>query len=674
MYIRQGTLGGLCAALLLTASVLVRADTCITLKPARETTRISVTQDEDGVAIRVVGAANVSGDTDKYSVSAFEGMVVWRAANVPDAAVSTSRGGGVVKVCQSAVGEAASAQPSGAGAQAPLSGGATNVTGGSTTAKSGDAASAAAPTGAGQNAAKKNSTTANAGAKSAAVTPAPTTGAASKTATQEINDPEKVVVAGVSAALKGGALEDAQDRFAHDFAPYVLYLAKPTISRRILSDAEEKRIDQQVGSTQPSTGTSVASKGSVPWLMGFAAESGAITQTSSNNVMTFNASPANLIKAMKAKDYLASYSVGAHDTLVKMVTPLSFSVSFNVAQSSNSSGTSGGAIRAFDPAPATSTTGAKGTFAGASARYSYWNHRDARDQRYQTMWADFVNRNAQPMLAAVSRLVESLGEDPKYRDAFEKWQVDTQAAITRTDMTPEEIGKAFEQRAEALRMIVGNNAVLQTLVDDAAQSIETYAKLRNDILNRITNSMAHAFEYTETQQSNLLGGPVTVTNFNPGGRTSIPNLSTFNFIMEKGSSSLGGSQFTANASTTIFNSIPIGTRIGRVRDYRAAVQTDIPLPEIPSVGMPIITFSGLFLSLLNQPLGQTVVVNDVPVSLKGNIWLFQSKLSLKVKDSGIKIPVALTYANRTELNKASDVRGSIGVTYNLDNLFASSGK
>jgi hypothetical protein len=109
-----------------------------------------------------------------------------------------------------------------------------------------------------------------------------------------------------------------------------------------------------------------------------------------------------------------------------------------------------------------------------------------------------------------------------------------------------------------------------------------------------------------------------------------------------------------------------------VQSYRAAVQADIPLPEIKNVGMPIFTFSGLFLSLLNQPLGQNVVVNDVPISLTGNIWLFQSKLSLKVKNSGVKIPVALTYTNRTELNKESDVRGSIGVTYNLDSLFANS--
>jgi hypothetical protein len=52
------------------------------------------------------------------------------------------------------------------------------------------------------------------------------------------------------------------------------------------------------------------------------------------------------------------------------------------------------------------------------------------------------------------------------------------------------------------------------------------------------------------------------------------NLSTFNFVAEKGS--IGATQFTANASTTLYNSIPLGTHIGRVRDYRFATEADIP--------------------------------------------------------------------------------------------------
>jgi len=685
------TVGRFLATLALTglaAAGSLHADSCITLKPATADTGITVSQNEGGVTIRVAGSANISGDTASYAVSSDAGGVVWTAALAADTTVSISRAGGIVKVCQTDGARAAVIQAPAAPVAQPLASPdptkATTPTAEAT--PSAGAVKPATPAPAARQEISSGSATAHdsqaktntkdqpaatgdsAGAK-------PASEQEQKAAQEQLNDPEQVVAAGVQGALKAGSLASAQARFAHDFAPYVLHLASPTISRRILSDAEEKRIDQQVSTTQPSTGTSVASKGSVPWLLGFAAEAGALTQSTSNNVLTFNGTPANIVKALKAKDYLASYSVGDNTPLVKwLFTPLSFSVSFNVAQSSSSNNSSGGGVSmagTMSGAPASSTTtGANGTLAGYTIRYSIWNHRDARDPRYQAIWNEFVDQNAQAMLEAVTSLVDALTKDPKYQDAFARWRVDTQNTISRLDMTEPEIKKAFDQQAEALRKIVGNDTVLRNLVDDAAQSIEHYADTRNNILTSISNSTAVAFEYTETQQSNLLGSPVTVTNSNPAVSNPIPNLSTFNFVVEKGS--VGATQFTANASTTIYNTIPLGTHIGRVRDYRAAVQADIPLPEITNVGMPVFTFAGLFMSLVNQPLGQMVVVNDVPISLTGNIWLFQSKLSLKVKNSGVKIPVALTYTNRTELNKESDVRGSIGVTYSLDNLFANS--
>jgi hypothetical protein len=73
---------------------------------------------------------------------------------------------------------------------------------------------------------------------------------------------------------------------------------------------------------------------------------------------------------------------------------------------------------------------------------------------------------------------------------------------------------------------------------------------------------------------------------------------------------------------------------------------------------------------LEEPLGQTVKVNDVTIARTGNIGLFQSKLTIPVKGSGIKIPISFTYSNRTELIKEKDVRGSIGFTLDLDSIFS----
>ena len=53
---------------------------------------------------------------------------------------------------------------------------------------------------------------------------------------------------------------------------------------------------------------------------------------------------------------------------------------------------------------------------------------------------------------------------------------------------------------------------------------------------------------------------------------------------------------------------------------------------------------------------------------KGHIGIGQAKLTIPLGNS-IKMPIAFTYANRTELITATEVRGNIGFTFDLDSLF-----
>jgi len=46
----------------------------------------------------------------------------------------------------------------------------------------------------------------------------------------------------------------------------------------------------------------------------------------------------------------------------------------------------------------------------------------------------------------------------------------------------------------------------------------------------------------------------------------------------------------------------------------------------------------------------------------------QAKITIRMKDTGVKIPIGVTWSNRTELIKANDVRGHIGLTYDFDSL------
>jgi hypothetical protein len=57
------------------------------------------------------------------------------------------------------------------------------------------------------------------------------------------------------------------------------------------------------------------------------------------------------------------------------------------------------------------------------------------------------------------------------------------------------------------------------------------------------------------------------------------------------------------------------------------------------------------------------------LSPTGPLWLGEAKLTFKLKNTGAEIPIAFSYANRTDLIKATSTRGHIGITYDLDKLF-----
>src|SRR5262249_30991082 len=153
------------------------------------------------------------------------------------------------------------------------------------------------------------------------------------------------------------------------------------------------------------------------------------------------------------------------------------------------------------------------------------------------------------------------------------------------------------------------------------------------------------FDYNFVRQSLPTGQALTTTQ----SSQSLPDMSNLTLVLERGFAGVDAPELTFNASGTFFSG-STQTR-GRVPDYRASLQVDVPLREIQQIGKPTLSFSGQYLHLLQEPLGQSVTLNGVTISRTGGIGVFQTKLSVPVKDSGIKIPISFTYANRTELIK-----------------------
>jgi hypothetical protein len=145
------------------------------------------------------------------------------------------------------------------------------------------------------------------------------------------------------------------------------------------ASAAENRTDQQTTAPSGASGsTSVASKGSVPWLLGLAEEYGGLTESTSGSVSTFKGNIANIIKAVDKKKYVASYEAFPHHPMLAAVDRASFSIGFNTGTSGSSTSTS--------PNPS--------GFNSATAHIDLINHRDPRDPRWQRDWSNFLTVDA----------------------------------------------------------------------------------------------------------------------------------------------------------------------------------------------------------------------------------------------------------------------------------------
>jgi len=430
---------------------------------------------------------------------------------------------------------------------------------------------------------------------------------------------------------------------------YGAYLAAAKASKQdLMVETDLNRTDKQVGQTAAAgNSSSTVSTGSVPWLIGVALEHGAVTQSVENNLITFRGNIANVIKAAKLKDYIQSYRAGEDNMFVRNISKASFSISYNTAQGSSADNLQ------------------TGNLAGYSFHIDLYNHRDPRDKRYDSDW-DSLLANLGDVATANGKFFTAVSKN--HRSELRLWQARADAVF-----------KTLPPGAESAQILAAFQAVADDFVatfggfDDAlkaarnvAVAADDYGKQKGQVVYKIMHSPIVSVEYVGTKQSATQLPDSSSSTLTVAG--SLPDLSTINIILE--TYLLKDSQFTLNASTTLFNSTSAGSKIGNVRDYRFAGQADIPLPEIPPLGKPTLSLSGLFLSLLEEPLGQQVLVNGVAESRTGNIGLFQAKVSFPVKNAGIAIPISITASNRTELIKENDVRGSIGVTFNLDHIFA----
>ena len=419
----------------------------------------------------------------------------------------------------------------------------------------------------------------------------------------------------------------------------VFVLAAATRSANGQFIVEANRLDKQVGASGRGRGTTtLVSSGSVPRILGFALETGAMTQSVTGTSVTFQTNPAGLAQVLARGASAAGepFDDAASRNTLNVLRRFNVGLTFDAGQDS-----------------ARGLTGSYRQLQQVSAQFYVHNRRDPTHPAWREVWLDFARRAGSGLANVTTALALDLRSQPE----FQALQAGTRARILAA-ATDEEIEQALVDHAARFEAFVSSDLTARML--DAWAS---YLRAQGDVYRSLARSQIVTLEY-QLDRPPVQDAPADMVP--AGAQTLAPDLSTARLIWVR--PFLGASDMTVNGSVSFFNSEAPGMP-GLVRDWQVGGKLDFPLNGTFGFSRAQLTVAALYMRLRQSPLGVPAIVNDVPVDLAGHIRLVQARLRIPVSDSGFSVPVSFTYANRTELvTGEAQVRGNIGLTLDVDKL------
>jgi hypothetical protein len=419
----------------------------------------------------------------------------------------------------------------------------------------------------------------------------------------------------------GAARGDAANPAGGNVLPFFVWYSLPQVRGEILRALENQRAGKQVGApVLPAGSTSLVAKGDTPRVIGLALEHGFVTGSRSGNSVTIRGNAMGVIDAARRRaPFLPDTRADA-----ALLRRFSFSASF---QPGNASDTA-------DPAVVDQAD----RLTAWTARFDLVNQRDPRAQMHGAQWTALFDTSGATLAGDSAAAFKLLAAEPSY----DAWLKETRtAAQGATDATLNEVLLA---RIVAFQELAVSESTALAMLS-AATSYQSYLQGRETLIARIAKAPVVSVEYTN-------GRPL-----------DSPTTSNFRVIAERG---VRGGSLTGNFSLTAFDGDrPAGT--GQLRDVQAAVQYDVPLPQLLSGETPtMVSFA-----LRAQWLREDLILDDVLFpGTTGTVVVGQVKVLVPVSGSLVRVPIALTVANRSELVKEKLVRGQVGLTFDVDSLVA----
>jgi hypothetical protein len=412
----------------------------------------------------------------------------------------------------------------------------------------------------------------------------------------------------------------------------------------LLRALEAARVDKQIGSPPTANGsTSLAMKGLAPRIFGLAVERGALTREISSTNVTFRVNPVGAFKALQGSGLVELNDDYLRDKVQRFSSRFSLAATFDVSR-----GTSPGVF-----------TGDDQQLASWAARYTFVNRRDPAAPEYAGRWSELLSDDTAPYRDSVATLNEALGR----WSAYVSWETELVGAVEKTVEGPFKSSQDFEAGVKTFTTLLTDRLKkLEALPIPAevTSALDAYVTQ----LSKVQSSIERIYAFAG--RGMLLTGDWTTTR-----DEGLPDLFVWTGVLEVGLGPSRKTDFTLNGSISKYTSTPTG-QTHSLKSMELTAQLEKPLGK--ALPAPTVTLAGRYSYLPNDTVAGTgagrTPASSIAPAPKGHIGFFQAKLTMPVKDSGIKVPISITASNRTELIKEKDVRGSVGLTLDLDTLMS----
>src|ERR1039457_4388295 len=416
------------------------------------------------------------------------------------------------------------------------------------------------------------------------------------------------------------------------------------------------------GTAGGSGSTSLLSNAVAADILSLATEYGAVTQTNSGNTTTLRANALGITGLLAGNPYLGCTSLAVGDCTEESRILRGFSASLSVDTPGGSGTSTVNGTNGVTGAPAAANILASGYRMSAWGVRFDWSHKSLYDLKQ--MIPDFAKQWVDQMKAVSTSSTEKeldAAIPPLMKDLGTGWEGPFLDALQKAD-------------SDSLESTLAQQ--LDSLIDARATRDPDFMTKVQRAQNAVLASFAQRDAILQKLQSKNFS-----TEFNSRHPLGQPNMSNVRLIVSH-QPSKAPLRFTANFAAEWYDAVPTGVKQGRLRDLQAAVQADRRLGDLPKLGTATLTLAYYSQwmkdnALITIPAGNTapgtgIVLPGAASTLlatKGNIDIFQAKVTVPIKGGTVKVPISFTWSNRTELINESEKRGQIGLTLDLDSIF-----